>query len=170
MKRSRKDFFSVNYSDYISAITNDLKLLRGQYIRMLFLLVMFGGGMVKSAVLMFWYEPIVAVVAIACAATMTVLPTLMGKLMQKLSKEHSEKLAGLNTLLTELFSGFQVLRSFGVMGHARKRFDEYSTGLKKSEEKYNGMETFSDAFAQFLSVMAQTLIVVLSVCMVMQFS
>ena len=30
-KRSRKDFFSVNYSDYISAITNDLKLIRGQY-------------------------------------------------------------------------------------------------------------------------------------------
>ena len=168
MKRSRKDFFSVNYSDYISAITNDLKLLRGQYIGMLFLLVMFGGGMVKSAVLMFWYEPIVAVVAISCAATMTVLPTIMGKWMQKLSKEHSEKLAGLNTLLTELFSGFQVLRSFGVMGHARKKFDEYSTALRKSEGKYNGMETFSDAFAQFLSVMAQTLIGVLSAWMVMK--
>lgn len=166
MKRSRKDFFSVNYSDYISAITNDLKLLRGQYIGMLFLLVMFGGGMVKSVVLMFWYEPIVAVVAIACAATMTVLPTIMAKWMQKLSKEHSEKLAGLNTLLTELFSGFQVLRSFGVMGHARKKFEQYSTELRKSEQKYDGMDTFSDAFAQFLSVMAQTLILVLAAWMV----
>ena len=166
MKRSRKDFFSVNYSDYISAITNDLKLLRGQFIGMLFLLVMFGGGMVKSVVLMFWYEPIVAVVAIACAATMTVLPILMGKWMKKLSKEYSQKLAGLNTLLTELFSGFQVLRSFGVTGHARKKFEQYSTELRKSEQKYDGMETFSDAFAQFLSVMAQTLIMVLSAWMV----
>lgn len=168
MKRSRKDFFSVNYSDYISAITNDLKLLRGQFIGMLFMVIMFGGGMVVSVVLMFWYEPVVAVVAIACAATMTILPTIMGKWMKRLSKEHSEKLAGLNTLLTELFSGFQVLCSFGVMGHARKKFEQYSTELRKSEEKYNGMETFSDAFAQFLSVMAQTLIVVLSAWMVMK--
>lgn len=168
MKRSRKDFFAVNYSDYISAITNDLKLLRGQFIGMLFMLIMFSGSMIVSTLLMFWYEPVLAVVAIACATTMTVLPTIMGKWMQKLSKEHSEKLAGLNTLLTELFSGFQVLRSFGVMEHARKKFDQYSIALKKSEEKYNGMETFSDAFAQFLSVMAQTLILVLSAWMVMK--
>ncbi len=166
MKRSRKDFFSVNYSDYISAITNDLKLLRGQYVGMLFLTITFGGSMVVSTVLMFWYEPVLAVVAIICAATMTVLPMIMGKWMETLSKEYSEKLAGLNTLLTELFSGFQVLRSFGVTGHARKKFEKYSTELRKSEQKYDGMDTFSDAFAQFLSVMAQTLIQVLSAWMV----
>lgn len=167
-KRSRKDFFSVNYSDYISAITNDLKLIRGQYMGMLFLTVTFGGSMVLSAVLMFWYEPTVTVVAIVCAATMTILPTLLGKRMKALSKEHTEKLAKLNTVLTELFSGFQVLRSFGAMGHAREEFNRCSTELKQSEQKYDGMDTFSDAFAQFLSVLAQTLIMVLSAWMVMK--
>jgi len=168
MKRSRKDFFSVNYSDYISAITNDLKLLRGQFIGMLFLTITFGGSMVVSGLLMFWYEPVLAVVAIICAATMTILPTIMGKWMQKLSKEHSEKLAGLNTMLTELFSGFQVLRSFGVTGHAKKKFEQYSTQLRRSEQKYDGMDTFSDAFAQFLSMTAQTIILVLAAWMVMK--
>lgn len=167
-KRSRKDFFSVNYSDYISAITNDLKLIRGQYMGMLFLTVTFGGSMVLSAVLMFWYEPTVTVVAIVCAATMTVLPMLLGKRMKALSKEHTEKLAKLNTVLTELFSGFQVLRSFGAMGHAREEFNRCSTELKQSEQKYDGMDTFSDTFAQFLSVLAQTLIMVISAWMVMK--
>lgn len=167
-KRSRKDFFSVNYSDYISAITNDLKLIPGQYFNMLFLTVTFGGSMALSAVLMLWYEPTVTVVAIVCAATMTILPTLLGKRMKALSKEHTEKLAKLNTVLTELFSGFQVLRSFGVMAHAREQFNQCSTEFKKSEQKYDGMDTFSDAFAQFLSVLAQTLIMVLSAWMVMK--
>lgn len=165
--RSRKDFFSVNYSDYISAITNDLKLIRGQYMGMLFLTVTFGGSMALSAVLMFWYEPTVTFIAIVCAATMTILPMLLGKQMKALSKEHTEKLARLNTVLTELFSGFQVLRSFGVMGHAREQFNQCSTELRKSEQKYDGMDTFSDAFAQFLSVLAQTLIMVVSAWMVM---
>lgn len=167
-KRSRKDFFSVNYSDYISAITNDLKLIRGQFLNMLFLTVTFGGSMALSAVLMFWYEPTVTVVAIVCAATMTILPTLLGKRMKTLSKEHTEKLAKLNTVLTELFSGFQVLRSFGAMGHAREQFNQCSTELRKSQQKYDGMDTFSDAFAQFLSVLAQTLIMVLSAWMVLK--
>lgn len=167
-KRSRKDFFSVNYSDYISAITNDLKLIRGQYMGMLFLTVTFGGSMVLSAVLMFWYEPTVTFVAIVCAATMTILPMILGKRMKALSKEHTEKLAKLNTVLTELFSGFQVLRSFGAMGHAREEFNRCSTELKQSEQKYDGMDTFSDAFAQFLGVLAQTLIMVLSAWMVMK--
>ena len=88
--------------------------------------------------------------------------------MKALSKEHTEKLAKLNTVLTELFSGFQVLRSFGAMGHAREEFNRCSTELKQSEQKYDGMDTFSDAFAQFLSVLAQTLIMVLSAWMVMK--
>ena len=166
-KRSRKDFFSVNYSDYISAITNDLKLIRNHFLGMLFMVITFGGGMVLSAVLMFWYEPTVTLIAIVCAATMTILPLLLGKRMKTLSKEHTEKLAKLNTVLTELFSGFQALRSFGVMGHAREQFNQCSTELRKSEQKYDGMDTFSDAFAQFLSVLAQTLIMVLSAWMVM---
>ncbi len=167
MRRSRKDFFSENYGNYISAITNDMKLIRGQYLNMLFMTVIFGCCMIFSAVMMFLYSPIVTVVAIFCATVMTVLPTVLGRLMKRLSKEHSEKLAELNTMLTELFSGFQVLRSFGVMGHARKKFEQCSTELKKSQQKYEGMDSFSDAFAQFLSVLTQTVILVTSAIMVM---
>lgn len=167
-RRSRKDFFSVNHSDYVSAITNDLKLIRGQFFSMLFLTITFGGCMAFSAVLMLWYSPVMAAAAVLCAALMTILPTLLSKRMKRLTQEHSEKLAGLNTLLTELFSGFQVLRSFGAMGRAREKFNQCSTALKQSEQKYNGMDTFSDAFAQFLSALAQTTILVLCAWMVLK--
>lgn len=67
----------------------------------------------------------------------------------------------------EFFSGFQVLRSFGAMGHARREFERCSTALKKSQQRYEGMDSFSDAFAQFLSILAQTIILVTSAVMVM---
>lgn len=166
--RTRTDFFSVNYSDYISALTNDIKLIRGQYLNMLFLVTTFGGSMVLSVALMIWYSPEVTLAAVICAAMMTILPIVLGKRMQGLSKDHSEKLAGLNTLLTELFSGFQVLSSYGVKGYARKEFNRCSGELKRSQLRYEGMDTFSDAFAQFLSGLAQTTILVLSVWMVLK--
>lgn len=168
MRRSRKDFFSVNHADYLSAMTNDLKLIRGQYLNMLFLTLVFGCCMVFSAGMMLWYSPEVTVVAVVCAAGMTVLPTALGKHMKRLSHAHSEALSSLNTLLTELFSGYQVLRSFGAMGHARSEFHRCSTALKRSQQRYEGMDSFSDAFAQFLSVLAQTVILVTSALMVMQ--
>lgn len=168
MKRSRKDFFSVNHADYISAITNDLKLLRGQFLNMLFMTVIFGCCMVFSAGMMFWYSPMMAVIAILCAAVMTILPMALGKYMQRLSKEHSEKLANLNKILTELFSGFSVLRSFGAMAHAREEFQKCSTELKMAQQKSEGMDSFSDAFGQFLSVLAQTIILVSAAIMVMR--
>lgn len=167
MGRSRKEFFSVNHSDYISAITNDLKLIRGQFLNMLFMTIIFGCTMVFSAGMMLWYSPAVTGVAVLCAAGMTILPTVLGRFMKRLSEEHSEKLAALNTLLTEFFSGFQVLRSFGAMGHARREFERCSTALKKSQQRYEGMDSFSDAFAQFLSILAQTIILVTSAVMVM---
>lgn len=168
MRRSRWDFFSVNHSEYISAITNDLKLIRGQFLNMLFMTIIFGCCMVFSTGMMLWYSPAVTAVAVLCAAVMTILPTALGRLMKRLSKEHSEKLAALNTVLTELLSGFQVLRSFGAMGHARKQFNQCSAALKKSQQHYEGMDSFSDAFAQLLSVLAQTIILVTSAFMVLK--
>lgn len=168
MRRSRKDFFAVNHSDYISAITNDLKLIRGQYLNMLFLTVIFGCCMVFSAGMMLWYSPAVTAVAVLCAVVMTVLPMALGQRMKQLSKEHSERLAGLNATLAELFSGFQVLRSFGAMGHARSEFDRCSAALRKTQQRYEGMDSFSDAFAQLLSVLTQTVVLVTSAVMVMK--
>lgn len=167
MRRSRKDYFSANHAHYISAITNDLKLIRGQFLNMLFMTIIFGFCMIFSAGMMFRYSPIVTLVAISSAMVMTILPTALGKYTKRLSIEHSETLARLNTTLSELFSGFQVLRSFGAMGHARAEFARCSTDVKKSQLKYEGMDSFSDAFGQFLSILAQTIILVTSAVMVM---
>lgn len=168
MKRSRKDFSSVNYSDYISAITNDLTMIQRQYLGMLFMVVVFGGSLLLSACVMFYYQPIVAIAAIFCAALMTVLPMMLGKRLEKWKKEYSQKMAGLNTILTELFSGFQVISSFGIFGHAKAKFNQCSTELKNAEYKSEGMSAFSDGFAQLLSVTAQSTILVLAAYMVTQ--
>ncbi len=167
LRRNLKDFSAVNYSDYISALTNDLTIIERQYLGMLFMVIVFGVNLVFSAVLMFCYQSVVAIVALICAATMTALPMMLGKYLGKLSKEYSQKLSEFTTCLTELFSGFQVIFSFGIWKHAKSVFDSCSTELKDAEYKANGMSAFSDGLAQLLSVTAQAVILTFSCYMVL---
>lgn len=166
LRRSRKDFSEFNYSEYISVLTNDLSIIQRQYLGMLFLVVIFGGNMLLSAALMFYYQPLVAVMALAGAAVMMVVPLAFGNCLRKWEKVYSEKLAAFTTCLTELFSGFYVISSFGIQKHAEKCFQSCSSELKSSEYRANGLAAASDGFAQLLSVTAQALIFALSCYMV----
>lgn len=168
LKRNRRDFFEVNHSDYLSALTNDLHLIRRQYLGMLFLVVVFGGSLIFSGGLMFWYQPLVAVTALACAAGMTVIPMVLGKWLGKWEAAHSQKLSALTTCLNELFSGFGVIASFGLRKYATEKFQACSSELKSAEYRADGMSAFSDGLAQLLSVMAQTSILALACYMVFQ--
>lgn len=115
---------------------------------------------------MFYYQPLVAVLALVSAAVMMVVPLGFGNCLRKWDKVYSEKLAALTTCLTELFSGFHVISSFGIQKHAEKRFHSCSSELKSAEYRANGLTAASDGFAQLLSVTAQTLIFAFSCYMV----
>ncbi|MGN0629474.1 MAG: ABC transporter ATP-binding protein [Oscillospiraceae bacterium] len=168
MKRSRSDFGKVNSSDYVSALTNDLRTIQSSYFGFLFLLFFFVGSMFFSALLMLYYQPFVALATVCCAAVMIFVPMLLGKRLGKLEKAHSEKLSALTTFLTEIFAGFEVVSSFGIKKHALKRFEKCSSELKIAEYRTNGLSSFSDGLAQLLSVMAQSAILGLSCYMVLK--
>lgn len=168
IRKSRKDFISVNYSDYISALTNDLSTIKRQYLGMIFMVILFAGGLVFSAALMFYYQPFVTIVAIICAAVMTVVPMVLGKRLEKWEKARSVKAAALTTCLTELFSGFHVISSFGIRKHAEVKFQKYSAELKNAEYGAEGLSSASDGFAQLLSGVAQAVILALACYMVFQ--
>ncbi len=158
LRRSRKDFSAFNFSEYISVLTNDITIIQRQYFGMLFLVIIFGGNMLFSTVLMFYYQPLVAAAALAGAAVMTVVPMVFGNYLKKWDKVYSEKLAMLTTCLTELFSGFYVISSFGIQNHTKERFQACSSDVKNAEYRANGLSAASDGFAQLLSVVAQSLI------------
>ena len=102
MSRSRKDFLSCNSADYISALTNDINTLRG-YMNMLYTALLCIASMLFHAVLMFYYQPIIAISTVICAALITVAPLLLSKMVAKWQEERSHALAMLNTKLSEFF-------------------------------------------------------------------
>lgn len=162
MRRNYRDFISCNTAEYISALTNDLQTIRSLYIGVLYVVILAVSGMIFHAILMFYYQPMVAIFTVIFGIFIAVIPIFLGKHIGIWQERRSESLARLNTLLAEFFSGFEVITSFGIERLIRKRFQECNDDLKKCEYHSDAMVSLSDGLSQFFSILAQTVILVIS--------
>lgn len=166
MNRSYLDFTARTTSDYISAETNDLELLNSTYTAPLCLSFFVIIGMIRSLGLMLYYQPLIAVCAILFSVLIAVVPFLMGKLVGKSQQRRSKALTALNERLTEAFSGYGVIRSFGVQGQINRKFSQCINELKHSEYQYYATSSFADGMGQFFSILGQTIILIMACYMV----
>ena len=168
MRKPYQEFRARASSDYVSALTNDLQLLSSTYISPLCLTLFVVAGMVRSLLLMLYYQPFIALCAVLFAALIAVIPFLMGKLVGKHQGRRSEALSALNGQMSEAFSGFEVIRSFGIQGQIDRRFRECCETLKRREYQYYAAASFADGMGQFFSLLAQTAILVMACYMVLR--
>lgn len=166
MRRNYRDFFSRNTADYLSALTNDISTLRSLYMGVLYMLVLAVAGMIFHAALMFYYQPVLAVCTLIFACVIALVPIALGGRIKRWQEKRSQAQAHLTTLLSEFFSAFSVINSFGIQNIVRKRFLESNTGLKKCEYHTDALSSASDGLSQFFSILSQTVILVLSCYMV----
>ncbi len=166
IQRPVRIFLSVNDADYVSAITNDVRTIQSRYVQMSYMALLYGASMVTSVALLLYYQPVVAVAAVFCAVLTTFLPVHLGKYTQKYRKAYSQKQSDFTACMTELFSGFSVIHSFGVLSHATNQFNSESDALRKAEYRAEGMEAFADGIGQTLSITAQSLILAVACAMI----
>ena len=167
MRRGRRDFAENHTADYISALTNDMSTIEGRFLGILFMLVIAVSSMIFSAALMLYYQPLIAVCAVLGALIITVAPMILGRVIGKWQKLRSERLAAFTAMLSECFSGFETITTFGIGHHIRRRFRECSAALRDCEYRTNGLSALSDSASQLLSGLAQTAILAMSCLMVL---
>lgn len=168
MGKSNRDFTSVNSADYVSALTNDLRSIRQGYIGVLFAIFLSATAVVASLVLMVYYQPVLALVAVLLAVIMIAAPVLLGKKIAVMEKHRSMELAGWTKLITEFFAGFEVITSFGIRKRIEEKFQQATEELKKSEYTANGWGDVSHGVAQLLSAIAQSGILGISCLLVLK--
>lgn len=168
MRRSYRDFSSANSSEYISALTNDINSLGQSYFTLLFASICSIGAAITALIIMICYQPIITVVVVVLAVIMMLVPVLLGKRLGQRNKQKSEKFAQWTTAVADFFAGFDVIFSYGMKRRVDENFRRINTELRKCEYRADGMRGFTHGFAQFLSAIAQVIILVLSCYMVIK--
>ena len=111
MGRRPVRYYQENTADYISALTNDMKLIEENYITALL-------NTFELAVML------AAVTAILLAAfvLMLLIPAVIGRFLEKRQTKVSRQMAVFTESLKDILSGYEVLKSYNRIEDANERF------------------------------------------------
>ncbi len=140
-KRSVQDFTGVNTADYISALTNDIKLIEENYITPILTTLQYAIMFIVTIVMLFVISPFIALCLIGCMIVMLLLPGLMGNSLQTRQDALSKQLSRFTTRLKDYFSGFEVIKSFQIGSHIKRAFSYEND--KTANVKYQADKLFA---------------------------
>jgi subfamily B ATP-binding cassette protein MsbA len=130
------DYFNQKRSgELISRITNDVKLIENAVSYALTDLVYQTCQVICFAFLTFFINWRMALISIVVLPLVAVPMIIVGKILRKLSKKSQEKMADINSLLVETFSGVRIVRAFCAESRELDRFkkqnhDYYRIAMK----------------------------------------
>ncbi|MGD0335522.1 MAG: ABC transporter ATP-binding protein [Candidatus Omnitrophota bacterium] len=117
------EYFTQKRSgELISRITNDVKLIENAVSYGLTDLIYQSFEVVAYSFLIFLINWHLALIAIVVLPIVAVPMVIVGKVLRKLSKRAQEKMADINSLLVETFTGVRIVRAFSAEEREKARF------------------------------------------------
>ncbi|MDD4894859.1 MAG: ABC transporter ATP-binding protein [Candidatus Omnitrophica bacterium] len=130
------DYFTQKRSgELISRITNDVKLIENAVSYALTDLVYQSFQVICFALVTFFINWRMALISVVVLPLVAVPMIVVGKILRKLSKRSQEKMADINSLLVETFTGVRIVRAFCAETRELDRFkrqnhDYYKIAMK----------------------------------------
>ncbi|MCL2865603.1 MAG: ABC transporter ATP-binding protein/permease [Lachnospiraceae bacterium] len=168
MNRNMSKFNSVNSADYISALSNDIKLVEDNYFTQIFTMIFNIITPIFSIGIMFYLSPIVAGFVLFSLILLVVIPSLFGKQVQKKQEKLSGRLSLFTVRLKDIFSGFEVIKSYQMQKQSRKDFDEQNKGVFKAQLSFDYIAGLTASVSMVLGLMAQIGTIMLAAYLIIQ--
>lgn len=122
LRRSEADFASVNTADYLSALTNDVKLIEEHYISPLLEVLRNVVLFAASLAVLLTLSPLVTGILLLSTLLMFAVPALFAKALQNRQSEVSARMSAFTAAAKDWLSGFEVIRAYAMERTARNRF------------------------------------------------
>lgn len=157
-----EDFEKKNTADYISVVTNDVKMLEDNFLLPLFEVIQYTVIFISSFVLMIYFDIIVTICVVAAIAVMILVPSLLGGTLEKKQNMFSSKLADFTANLKDILSGFEIIKSYSMVKSVIQRFDKVNTETINSKYSVDRLFALNEGFSAFLALMVQIVVLFLS--------
>lgn len=155
LKRNIHDFSSVNTADYISAFTNDIKLIEENYIIPSLMVLQYAVMFIVTLILLFEISPLIALCLIGCMIVMFVLPGLMGKSLQIRQEMLSKQFSVFTSRLKDFFSGYEVIKSFQITNHIKKEFENENDKVANAKYQADKLFALNEGISGILAYLTQ---------------
>jgi len=162
LRRNYKDFNSKNTADYISVLTNDMKLIEENYIVPLLLIFQYGVMFIVTVILLLYLSPLVTLGIFISMLLIFIVPSFFGKALEKKQLELSNRLSFFTSKLKDIFSGYDVIRSYNLKDSIGKEFEEENNNLANTKFAADKIFVINESLSQTLGMGTQFVAIFLS--------
>lgn len=156
MGKSITDFNSANSAKYLSVINNDVKMLEDDYFRTLFMLlgqvVAFTSGLVSMLLLSYQ----IASILVFMAVLSILIPRIFATKLTSARSRFAESLEHFTIKVNDLFSGFQVIKSFKIEHKIKQEYSAANEGAEHHKFRFNllsaGVGAVSEVFGGLMFI------------------
>lgn len=168
IKHNYKDFNSKNTADYISALTNDIKLVEENYITSILLVFQFSVAFLATIGILLYLSPLVTACLFVSMLLIFIVPSIFGKKLESKQMNLSNKLTSFTTLIKDMLSGYDIIKSYNLKKDAFKEFEEENIDLAKAKFEADKLLVINETLSQLLGMATQFVAVFLSAYLVLK--
>ena len=162
ISQSMGDFGKRNTADYLSIITNDVKMIEDNFLLPFFEVVQYTVIFISSFVLMIYFDVIVTIVVFVAITLMFLVPSLLGKELEKRQNTLSSQLADFTTKLKDILSGFEIIKSYSMKQYVIQKFDKENSDTIHTKYSVDKLFALNEGLSSFLALMVQIVVLFLS--------
>lgn len=162
VSQSMGDFGKRNTADYLSIITNDVKMIEDNFLLPFFEVVQYTVIFISSFVLMIYFDVIVTIVVFVAITLMFLVPSLLGKELEKRQNTLSSQLADFTTKLKDILSGFEIIKSYSMKPYVIQKFDKENSDTIHTKYSVDKLFALNEGLSSFLALMVQIVVLFLS--------
>ena len=162
VNHSIEDFNKMNTTDYISIITNDVKMIEDNFLIPLFEVIQYAVIFTASFLLMIYFDIIVTICVIVAIVIMFLIPSFLGNSLEKRQKKYSSKLADFTVSLKDILSGFEIIKSYSMKRYVIQRFSKENDETINSKYSVDRLLALNEGVSSFLALMVQIVVLFLS--------
>lgn len=167
ISRQPVDYYKETTADYVSAMTNDMKLIEENYISALLstfeLIIMF----TATLGLLIALSPLVTIILVFGLLLMFLVPAGIGHILEKRQDCVSKQMSVFTGKLKELFSGYEVLKSYNRIENTILRFQDENEKEIHTRFKAARLFALNDGLSDTLSVLSTIAVIFVSAYLVL---
>lgn len=156
----RKTVVEYDTADLMSRMVNDMEDFKNDYVGGVLFLLPWVFHIIFNAGLMFYYQPILAVIAIMLSLLMLIIPKIAAKKVGELKKARAESRTCFTEGIQDIFEGLEVVFNYNLKEKMKKRFDDLNSEMTKKDKKVDSFKAGIDICGQGFSVLGATVLLI----------
>ena len=139
-----------------------MKLVEENYIVPLLLIFQYGVMFVVTVILLLYLSPVVTLGIFISMLLIFIVPSFFGKVLEKKQLELSNRLSFFTSKLKDIFSGYDVIRSYNLKDSIGKEFKEENNNLANTKFAADKIFVVNESISQTLGMGTQFVAIFLS--------